>query len=473
MPESTLSLLIETDIFSAQLHRPKSPFSVYKTNLDKAFDNLLFAANTSNSGFYNASFGEESNRVYTLVLCRGDVQPDICRSCVKDSINMLKEQCPHQKEADEWYQECLLRYSNTSILNTLVTEPTRMHSGTVASDKAQFNQDLRDMLDNLKAQAIQQKFATAKQTTQDRTIYGLMQCTPDLSSTQCSNCLDKAIENIPTCCSGRTGGQVLKPSCRLRFEIGPFYDGTPSVDIQTPSAKQPPAAGTDNNKKQTIIIIVVVIVGTVTLLLVLFCIYKRKGKPRTAAGILPKDMVNLQTIQSIQYNFGTLEVATNCFSGGNKLGQGGFGAVYKGTLQNGERIAVKRLSAGSNQGQQEFINEVVIVAELQHKNLVRLHGYCYEGTERLLVYELLPNASLDHFILDSGKRTCMNWEIRYKIINGVARGLLYLHQDSRPSIIHRDLKASNVLLDAEMNPKIADFGMAKLFNLDETHGSTS
>ncbi|XP_017234646.1 cysteine-rich receptor-like protein kinase 10 isoform X1 [Daucus carota subsp. sativus] len=387
---------------------------------------------------------------------------------------MLKEQCPHQKEADEWYQECLLRYSNTSILNTLVTEPTRMHSGTVASDKAQFNQDLRDMLDNLKAQAIQQKFATAKQTTQDRTIYGLMQCTPDLSSTQCSNCLDKAIENIPTCCSGRTGGQVLKPSCRLRFEIGPFYDGTPSVDIQTPSAKQPPAvAGTDNNKKQTIIIIVVVIVGTVTLLLVLFCIYKRKGKPRTAAGILPKDMVNLQTIQSIQYNFGTLEVATNCFSGGNKLGQGGFGAVYKGTLQNGERIAVKRLSAGSNQGQQEFINEVVIVAELQHKNLVRLHGYCYEGTERLLVYELLPNASLDHFILDSGKRTCMNWEIRYKIINGVARGLLYLHQDSRPSIIHRDLKASNVLLDAEMNPKIADFGMAKLFNLDETHGSTS
>ncbi|XP_074364761.1 cysteine-rich receptor-like protein kinase 10 isoform X2 [Apium graveolens] len=210
------------------------------------------------------------------------------------------------------------------------------------------------------------------------------------------------------------------------------------------------------------------------MLLVLVCIFNRKRKQRTPTGRLLNDNVeDISSAESLQYDFGTIEVATNYFSDNNKLGQGGFGAVYKGTLQNGQKIAVKRLSRGSNQGQQEFINEVILVAKLQHRNLVRLLGFCFEGTERLLIYEFVPNASLDHFIFDSVKRSYLDWEKRYNIIGGVARGILYLHEDSRVRIIHRDLKASNVLLDAEMNPKIADFGMARLFNLDETQGITS
>ncbi|KAK4491961.1 hypothetical protein RD792_002745 [Penstemon davidsonii] len=163
----------------------------------------------------------------------------------------------------------------------------------------------------------------------------------------------------------------------------------------------------------------------------------------------------------------------NDFSEANKLGQGGFGAVYKGKLLNGQEIAVKRLARDSGQGDLEFKNEVMLLARLQHRNLVRLLGFSIEGTEKLLVYEFVQNASLDHFIFDPTKRSYLDWDRRFKIIGGIAKGLLYLHEDSRLRIIHRDLKASNVLLDGEVNPKIADFGTARLFVPEETQGNTS
>ncbi|KAF5184957.1 Cysteine-rich receptor-like protein kinase, partial [Thalictrum thalictroides] len=182
---------------------------------------------------------------------------------------------------------------------------------------------------------------------------------------------------------------------------------------------------------------------------------------------------DISTVESLQFNFATVEAATENFSDDNKLGEGGFGAVYKGKLSDEREIAVKRLSRNSGQGLEEFKNEVLLLAKLQHRNLVKLLGFCVEGGEKLLVYEFVPNASLDQFIFDPIKRTYLDWERRYKIIGGIARGLLYLHEDSRDRIIHRDLKASNILLDAEMNPKIADFGMARLFVLDQTEGNTS
>ncbi|KAJ0263440.1 Cysteine-rich receptor-like protein kinase 17 [Hirschfeldia incana] len=177
--------------------------------------------------------------------------------------------------------------------------------------------------------------------------------------------------------------------------------------------------------------------------------------------------------ESVQFDFKTIEAATSNFSEANKLGAGGFGEVYKGILMNGTEVAVKRLSKTSGQGEGEFKNEVVVVAKLQHRNLVRLLGFSLQGEEKLLVYEFVPNKSLDYFLVDASKRVLLDWTTRENIIGGISRGILYLHQDSRLKIIHRDLKASNILLDADMNPKIADFGMARIFGMDQTVDNTS
>ncbi|KAM6576916.1 hypothetical protein CsatB_028753 [Cannabis sativa] len=158
------------------------------------------------------------------------------------------------------------------------------------------------------------------------------------------------------------------------------------------------------------------------------------------------------------FDLHTISVATDNFSEANKLGEGGFGPVYK------------RLLMCSGQGADEFKNEIKLIAKLQHRNLVKIFGYCIHREMKLLVYEYMPNKSLDYFIFDERQNRLLDWPKRFQIVCGIAKGLLYLHHDLRLRIIHRDLRASNVLLDEEMNPKISDFGLARAFGGDQIEG---
>ncbi|XP_020695847.1 receptor-like serine/threonine-protein kinase SD1-8 [Dendrobium catenatum] len=246
-----------------------------------------------------------------------------------------------------------------------------------------------------------------------------------------------------------------------------------------------------NSKKKHIIILVVVIFSMLMLLLgsIGYCLWKKKkmmnitgywrNKPRQLSfdtvitgHLSDDDESRRQNTDLPLFNFETILIATENFSIANKIGEGGFGIVYKGKLVEGQEIAVKRLSKSSLQGLEEFKNEVKLIAKLQHINLVRLLGCCIQGEENMLVYEYMQNRSLDTIIFDKARSPILSWPIRFKIIIGIARGLVYLHQDSRFRIIHRDLKASNILLDKEMNPKISDFGLARIFGGEETNAYT-
>ncbi|CAO2823748.1 unnamed protein product [Amaranthus hypochondriacus] len=241
-----------------------------------------------------------------------------------------------------------------------------------------------------------------------------------------------------------------------------------------------------SNRIKVIIAVSVILAASIVAMIIYF-LWKyrpqqntyRKSKSKSVPGkkgleesyvFRDKSQVMIDDLQVL-----TLEemiIATADFNEKNVLGRGGFGRVYKGKLENGQEIAVKRLSRASGQGVEEFMNEVELISKLQHRNLVKLLGCCVEGQEKMLIYEYLPNKSLDAFLFDPEKHELSQWEKRFDIIQGICRGLIYLHRDSRLKIIHRDLKASNILLDEDLNPKISDFGLARIFGGNQDQVST-
>ncbi|XP_060673325.1 G-type lectin S-receptor-like serine/threonine-protein kinase At4g27290 isoform X3 [Ziziphus jujuba] len=207
--------------------------------------------------------------------------------------------------------------------------------------------------------------------------------------------------------------------------------------------------------------------GMFVMALVIWCIFWRKRTNGRGQGSKIEDELELPL-----FDLAAIISATNNFSAEHMIGAGGFGPVFKGKLSTGQEIAVKRLSKDSGQGFKEFMNEVNLIAKLQHRNLVALLGCCIQGEERILIYEYMPSKSLDYFIFDDQRISLIGWRKRFDIVKGIARGLLYLHRDSKLQIVHRDLKASNILLDINLNPKISDFGLARIVEDDEKEATT-
>ncbi|CAG7862536.1 unnamed protein product [Brassica rapa] len=458
------------------------PNSTYDINRRLVLSTL--ASNVSSrDGYYNVSVGEGPGRIYVLGLCIPGADPRACSDCIQPASVGLLENCPNQTDSWDWRADmtlCFVRYSNSSFFNRNDSTPTQAEYFTkrFEGDLAAYTRTWEAFMYFMTTRIGQTHYlADMSPLIGSERIYALMQCIPGLSSKQCEICVRESLRDYQNCCNGFMGGTIRKPVCYFRWDgyayFGAFNDtsSAPTQESQ-PGPILSPLPPPPTPPPLTSGAIVGILVSTVIFVLLLILglvIWKKKKSYKT---LKPQTDDDMTSPQSLQFDFGTIEAATDGFSRNNKLGQGGFGEVYKGTLLDGTEVAVKRLSRNSGQGTQEFKNEVVIVAKLQHKNLVRLLGFCVEGDEQILVYEFVPNQSLDYFLFDPTKKSQLDWKSRYNIIGGITRGLLYLHQDSRLTIIHRDIKATNILLDADMNPKIADFGMARNFRVDQTEDMT-
>uniref|UniRef100_A0A251VEM3 non-specific serine/threonine protein kinase n=1 Tax=Helianthus annuus TaxID=4232 RepID=A0A251VEM3_HELAN len=254
-----------------------------------------------------------------------------------------------------------------------------------------------------------------------------------------------------------------KPNFPLTETNGPIISAI-SVDAKFKPRKY--------SKKNKVALIVGTVSGGIVFVFLIIVILWRKGY------IMVEKAANIELrgidLQTGIFTMRQIKAATKNFDPSNKLGEGGFGSVYKGRLSDGTIIAVKQLSSKSKQGAREFVNEVGLISALRHPNLVRLYGCCVEGNQMILVYEYMENNCLSQALLGTNKviKAKLTWPMRINVCKGIAQGLVYLHEESNLRIIHRDIKASNVLLDENWNAKISDFGLAKLNDDGNTHIST-
>ncbi|XP_019087356.1 PREDICTED: putative cysteine-rich receptor-like protein kinase 32 [Camelina sativa] len=393
-----------------------TPNSTYDSNLRQILSYLPSNVTAGDGLFYSGSIGKEPNRVFARGMCIPGSTPDDCSDCIKKASDGLLRSCGNQTGAFTWPGDpilCHVRYSST-FFDDISTE---LYPRKVINNTGDINSN------------IQKEFTAIWEGLMGRMII-------------------------------TTSNAKSTPSSSSSYYTADVAALTPSQNIYALMQCTPDLT---SHSRDLIIIVIFVLLAR---RYVGLCWRRKKTYQE-----FDFDHSGITTVESLKFDFKTVKVATKKFS--DKLGQGGFGEVFKGTLPNGIEVAVKRLSKASAQGEEEFKNEVLVVAKLQHRNLVRLFGFCLEGEEKILVYEFVPNKSLDYFLFDPTNNEKLDWRKRYNIIEGIARGILYLHQDSRLTIIHRDLKASNILLDADMNPKIADFGMARIFGMDQSGANTN
>ncbi|XWS15772.1 hypothetical protein CRYUN_Cryun34aG0030700 [Craigia yunnanensis] len=240
----SIQLRALTFVQSAELFQHCSENSTYNNNLNHLFSTITNVTQIDH-GFYNVSYGENPDQVNAIGLCRGDLKPDSCRSCIDKAANEFKKSCDNDGAAIKWYDECMLRYSNSSIFGKMEFKPYHALIINVqnATNVTELNQVLATLLDGLKTQAASgdslRKFATGNAAVSDsQTIYALAQCTPDLSQVDCNDCLNNATRLLSQCCSGRQGAAILTPSCNIRYEKDIFYE--PLVAMPpTPAANAP------------------------------------------------------------------------------------------------------------------------------------------------------------------------------------------------------------------------------------------
>nr|POF07969.1 cysteine-rich receptor-like protein kinase 3 [Quercus suber] len=374
--------------------------------------------------------GTGNTTVYTFGECMKDLSQTDCNLCFARCKNLVQMCGPFSRSRRGgrlFLDGCYVRYDDYSFFNeTLdVQDTTVCETQDFVGNHTVFAANVKVLARNLSVEAPKNdNFFVGFVNKGYITVYGLAQCWESVSGSACEDCLAKAVSNIGSC-TPKEEGRVLNAGCYMRYSTQKFYYN--SSDL---------VGGHNHVRKQ---------LGGL-----LSSLYKSK----------------------LNFSYESLEKATNYFHNSNKLGQGGSGSVYKGILPDGKVVAIKRLFFKNPQWVDDFFNEVNLISGINHKNLVKQLGCSITGPESLLVYEYVPNQSLhDHFSVKENLRL-LRWDVRFKIILGTAEGLAYLHEESNLRIIHRDIKLSNILLDGDFEPKIADFGLARLFPGDKTHIST-
>ncbi|XP_076912495.1 cysteine-rich receptor-like protein kinase 42 [Bidens hawaiensis] len=438
----------------------------------QAMERLSSNLNNSNNNFAITNITDPTQSpFYALIQCHRDLSRTDCLVCYAVSRTAVPG-CLPRTSGRIFLDGCFVRYDNTSFFQQAVdpaTDTRNCTSSLVNNNNnnnwddfgggvVEFNRSVGELVENVTNLAVNNSgFGVLGLNG----VYGLAQCWESLTSPECRTCLDKAKSEAIGCLPSREG-RSMNAGCYLRYSTLKFFNNESQADGGSSGLSSPGAK-------------VAVVLAAVAFLMISsfagYAAYIRISKireERKTMGMLWSSFNK----SGLKYKYETLEKATNYFDLSNKLGQGGAGSVYKGTLPNGDVVAVKRLFFNTRQWVDEFFNEVNLISAIEHKNLVKLLACSIEGPESLLVYEYVPNKSLDHFLFDKDKVQVLTWKQRMAVILGTAEGLVYLHGGCHVRIIHRDIKSSNILLDKDFNPKIADFGLVRTFGADRSHLTT-
>ncbi|CAA0818384.1 Cysteine-rich receptor-like protein kinase 2 [Striga hermonthica] len=440
--------------------QPEDNQTAFVPNFVAAMENI--STQVRASGFGTASVGSGPNTNYGLAQCYGDLSLVDCVLCYAAARTLLP-QCYPGNGGRVYLDGCFMRSENYTFFEEWAGPGDRAVCGNVTRMGTGFRDSARRAVEQAGSTAPGNNgFARARVGVpgfRNLSVYVLANCWRTIGEQACRACLANATESVLGCLPS-TEGRALKTGCFVRYSDTDFLNPVAVI----------------GSSRGRIIAIVVASVSAVAVLItgayIGVYIWKNKVIEKKRKGDAHKLVKTLHD-SSLNFKYSTLEKATGSFDPANKLGQGGFGTVYKGVLPDGREIAVKRLFFNNRHRAADFYNEVNIISSVEHKNLVRLLGCSCSGPESLLVYEFLSNQSLDRYIFDPIKGKTLNWEKRFDIIIGTAEGLVYLHENTNVRIIHRDIKASNILLDSRLRAKIADFGLARSFQGDKSHISTA